>query len=141
MIEYATAVHKCACGCGKEVVTPLSPTDWKLIFDGKALSLEVLDRQLGLPVAARNYWVKNTTGRYGRRIGPRHASMPTARMIALEKTSITAKEQTAVLPKLETPAAAPAKAGWWKKTSGRGELIAPSGNDWRRQPYASAIFT
>ena len=39
-IEYATAVHKCACGCGKEVVTPLSPTDWKLIFDGKTISLQ-----------------------------------------------------------------------------------------------------
>ncbi len=23
-IKYATAVHKCCCGCGKEVVTPLS---------------------------------------------------------------------------------------------------------------------
>jgi hypothetical protein len=26
-IAYATTVHKCACGCGKEVVTPFSPTD------------------------------------------------------------------------------------------------------------------
>src|SRR5258708_4526629 len=26
--RYMTAVHKCACGCGDEVVTPLSPTDW-----------------------------------------------------------------------------------------------------------------
>ena len=36
---YATAVHKCCCGCGQEVVTPLSPTDWKLIYDGVSLSL------------------------------------------------------------------------------------------------------
>lgn len=39
-IRFATAVHKCCCGCGKEVVTPLSPTDWKLIFDGKTISLD-----------------------------------------------------------------------------------------------------
>lgn len=26
-ISYSTAIHLCACGCGKEVVTPLSPTD------------------------------------------------------------------------------------------------------------------
>jgi hypothetical protein len=39
-IGYATAIHKCACGCGREVVTPLSPTDWKLIFDGKTVSLD-----------------------------------------------------------------------------------------------------
>lgn len=38
-IEYSTAIHKCCCGCGKEVVTPLSPNDWKLIFDGKTVSL------------------------------------------------------------------------------------------------------
>lgn len=38
-IDYATAVHKCCCGCGKEVVTPLSPTDWKLIYDGVSVSL------------------------------------------------------------------------------------------------------
>jgi len=38
-IEYGTAVHKCCCGCGEEVVTPLSPTDWKLIYDGETVSL------------------------------------------------------------------------------------------------------
>ena len=36
-IEYCTAIHKCVCGCGNEVVTPLSPTDWKLTFNGKAV--------------------------------------------------------------------------------------------------------
>jgi hypothetical protein len=38
-IPYATAVHKCCCGCGNKVVTPLSPTDWKLTFDGETISL------------------------------------------------------------------------------------------------------
>src|SRR6266481_5263548 len=36
---YCTAVHKCCCGCGREVVTPLSPTGWQLTFDGKTISL------------------------------------------------------------------------------------------------------
>jgi hypothetical protein len=39
-IPFATAAHKCCCGCGKEVVTPLSPTDWSLIFDGETISLD-----------------------------------------------------------------------------------------------------
>jgi hypothetical protein len=39
-IPFATAAHKCCCGCGKEVITPLSPTDWQLIFDGETISLE-----------------------------------------------------------------------------------------------------
>lgn len=36
---YGTAIHKCCCGCGKEVVTPFSPTDWKMTFDGDNVSL------------------------------------------------------------------------------------------------------
>lgn len=38
-MPYATAVHNCCCGCGREVVTPFSPTDWKLLFDGESVSL------------------------------------------------------------------------------------------------------
>jgi hypothetical protein len=39
-MSYAVAAHRCACGCGLEVVTPLSPTDWRLVFDGENVSLE-----------------------------------------------------------------------------------------------------
>lgn len=38
-MEYATVVHKCCCGCDHEVVTPLSPTDWNLSYDGENISL------------------------------------------------------------------------------------------------------
>ena len=38
-MEYATAVHTCCCGCGEQVVTPFSPTDWKMTYDGKSVSL------------------------------------------------------------------------------------------------------
>ena len=33
-MDYRTAVHLCACGCGTKVVTPLGPNDWVLTFDG-----------------------------------------------------------------------------------------------------------
>jgi len=38
-IPFATAVHRCCCGCGLEVVTPLAPTGWTLLFDGDTVSL------------------------------------------------------------------------------------------------------
>ena len=38
-VMYAIAVHRCCCGCGNEVVTPFDPTDWKLTFDGKSVSI------------------------------------------------------------------------------------------------------
>jgi hypothetical protein len=33
-IQFSTAAHLCACGCSREVVTPLSPSQWVLTFDG-----------------------------------------------------------------------------------------------------------
>lgn len=38
-LEYGTAVHNCMCGCREQVVTPLSPTDWKLTYNGESVSL------------------------------------------------------------------------------------------------------
>lgn len=38
-VSRRTAIHLCVCGCGNEVVTPLSPTDWQLKFDGETVSL------------------------------------------------------------------------------------------------------
>lgn len=38
-MEYGTAIHRCCCGCGEEVVTPFTPTDWKMTFDGETVSL------------------------------------------------------------------------------------------------------
>ena len=38
-LDYDTVVHNCVCGCGQQVVTPLSPTDWKLIYNGESVSL------------------------------------------------------------------------------------------------------
>jgi len=33
------AGHLCACGCGREVITPLSPTDWSIAFDRRGTTL------------------------------------------------------------------------------------------------------
>ncbi|AND42953.1 MAG: DUF6527 family protein [Bacillota bacterium] len=38
-IEYDIAKHKCACGCGANIVTSLSPSRWKLTYDGETVSL------------------------------------------------------------------------------------------------------
>lgn len=38
-LHYKTITHLCCCGCGSEVVTPLSPAQWRITFDGEAVSL------------------------------------------------------------------------------------------------------
>jgi len=37
--KYETAIHKCCCGCGEEVVTPLSPAEWRLSKGPRGVSL------------------------------------------------------------------------------------------------------
>jgi hypothetical protein len=36
---YNTCLHLCCCGCGSEVVLPISPTDWAFSYDGAHVSL------------------------------------------------------------------------------------------------------
>jgi len=38
-IPYRVAIHRCACGCGEEVVTPIAPDRWTLTWDGYAVTL------------------------------------------------------------------------------------------------------
>lgn len=54
-IPYATAVHLCACGCGNEVVTPLTPVDWHLSFNGR-VSLSPSIGNWSFPCRS-HYWI------------------------------------------------------------------------------------
>jgi len=63
---FATVAHKCCCGCGKEVVTPLSPTDWKLIFDGKTISLDPSIGNWGFDCKS-HYWIRNNRVKWAAR--------------------------------------------------------------------------
>lgn len=56
-IPLATAVHKCCCGCGSQVVTPISRTDWELSFDGESVSLEPSIGNWSYPCQS-HYWIK-----------------------------------------------------------------------------------
>lgn len=62
-IRFATVSHLCACGCKSRVVTPLKPTDWKLIFDGKTISLDPSIGNWSFPCQS-HYWVRNNRIRW-----------------------------------------------------------------------------
>jgi hypothetical protein len=62
-MEYATAIHLCACGCGNKVVTPLSPKDWKLTFDGDSISLSPSIGNWNFDCKS-HYWIKNNNVRW-----------------------------------------------------------------------------
>jgi len=65
-LTFATVVHKCCCGCGNEVVTPLSPTDWKVIFDGESISLDPSIGNWSFDCQS-HYWIENSKVRWARR--------------------------------------------------------------------------
>lgn len=57
-LEYGTAVHKCACGCGLDVITPITPHDWKIIYDGETISLHPSIGNWAYKCRS-HYWIKN----------------------------------------------------------------------------------
>jgi hypothetical protein len=56
-MKYATAAHLCCCGCGMKVVTPLTPTDWKLTFDGETVTLHPSIGNWGFQCQS-HYWIR-----------------------------------------------------------------------------------
>ncbi|MCX7218906.1 MAG: DUF6527 family protein, partial [Burkholderiales bacterium] len=58
-LRYATAIHNCCCGCGEEVVTPLTPTDWSLTYDSHSVSLSPSIGSWSLPCQSHYFIKKN----------------------------------------------------------------------------------
>ncbi|MAO63635.1 MAG: hypothetical protein CL666_01410 [Balneola sp.] len=56
-LEYDTAVHNCICGCGEQVVTPISPTDWKVTYNGESISLHPSIGNWDFDCKS-HYWIK-----------------------------------------------------------------------------------
>lgn len=57
-IEYKTAIHLCACGCGHEVVTPIGRgrRGWTITYDGEAVSPWPSVGNHGFPCQS-HYWI------------------------------------------------------------------------------------
>lgn len=64
-IKFGTVVHKCACGCGEEVVTPLGPAEWRLTYDGRTVSLAPSIGNWSFPCRS-HYWIERGSVRWAR---------------------------------------------------------------------------
>jgi hypothetical protein len=56
-IPYETVVHRCCCGCGNEVVTPLNPLQWSVTFNGETVSLSPSIGNWSFPCRS-HYWIR-----------------------------------------------------------------------------------
>lgn len=62
--RFSSAAHLCGCGCGHEVITPLSPSQWVLTFDG-TVSLRPSIGNWALPCQS-HYVIDHGTIRWAR---------------------------------------------------------------------------
>lgn len=65
-LKYRTVTHKCACGCGVEINTPLHPTGWSITYDGTGLSLWPSVGNWSEKCQS-HYWIEKNKVHWGRR--------------------------------------------------------------------------
>ena len=58
-IPYRTMVHRCACGCGEEVVTPIGPAAWTMTYDGDGVTIAPSIGNRSLPCGS-HYWIERS---------------------------------------------------------------------------------
>lgn len=63
--RYRTAMHRCCCGCGLEVVTPLNPAKWRLTEEGATVSLYPSVGNWSFPCQS-HYWIEKNGVRWAR---------------------------------------------------------------------------
>ena len=116
-VIYATAAHKCCCGCGSEVNTPLSPTDWRLIFDGASISLEPSIGNWNFPCRS-HYWVSHSKVIWAQRWSQDTIDAERAKDRQAKERYFTPEVPVAILTRPappECPVPTTPKAGFWRR--------------------------
>lgn len=116
-MDYATAAHKCCCGCGKEVITPLSPTDWKLKYDGVSVSLTPSIGNWSFPCRS-HYWIERSRVKWAGQWSDEQIAAGRARDRQAKQRYYTPDQSpnhgnAASAPGAHKPAQPPPRAGLW----------------------------
>lgn len=91
-IPFATAVHRCCCGCGREVVTPLSPTDWEISFNGETVSLDPSIGNWNYPCQS-HYWITHNRVIWAARLTRSQIQAARAKDRAVKDAHLAASER------------------------------------------------
>lgn len=123
-IPLATAMHRCLCGCGTEIATPLTPTDWQLTFDGDSVSLSPSVGNWSLPCRS-HYWIERNRVLWSYAMSPREIAAGRA-----ADRGAKARYYSGAPPHGDVPAATPAPA-WNGLLRRLGRLFQASRDDGR----------
>lgn len=111
--EYGSVAHSCCCGCGEEVVTPLTPTDWKITYDGEKVTLHPSVGSWTLPcrshyVIRRNRVIEAPPWSYAEVAAERRRD----RRAKAVHFGLEAPEGTEAAPTTKNPEILPTVSGW-----------------------------
>ncbi|WP_369125146.1 DUF6527 family protein [Cryobacterium sp. 10S3] len=68
-LRFNTCGHLCCCGCGEEVITPLSPARWSFTYDGENVSMSPSIGSWALPCRS-HYLITQGDIIWSRRFSP-----------------------------------------------------------------------
>lgn len=117
-LEYNTANHLCACGCGSEVVTILGPTDSSITYNGRGVSISTSIGNSNFPCKS-HYWIEDNRVLWESRMTPQLTALSRARDKAakereygrpVEARVTRAPEQTWA----QSPPVNEEKKSWWR---------------------------
>ncbi|WP_275293573.1 DUF6527 family protein [Amycolatopsis sp. La24] len=111
-LTYATAVHRCCCGCGHEVVTPLHPKQWSVTFNGETVSLSPSIGNWSFACRS-HYWVREGQIRPARIFGTAEVARLRAEDELLLDRHFNRSEGEKPDDRVE------AGAGWWRTIAAR----------------------
>jgi hypothetical protein len=114
-------MHRCCCGCGLEVVTPLNPAKWKLLEDDGKVSLFPSIGNWSFPCQS-HYWIDENKICWARGMPKwqiervRDRDRLAAKLLEVASTpaavSVSARTEDDVHAKAAAPDIDP-KGGWW----------------------------
>jgi hypothetical protein len=113
-MEYATTIHLCACGCGNKVVLPLSPGDWRLLFDGDAISMVPSVGNWEFPCQS-HYWIRDNQVIWSKPWTKAQIEAGRARDSGALNDYFAGRAATATAAVEETPVSPVAAPGWWTR--------------------------
>lgn len=120
-LEYNTASHLCACGCGFEVVTILGPADSALTKSRRGVSISTSIGNSNFPCKS-HYWIENNQILWASKMTPQLTALSRAK----DKAAKARLFGDAPVAEPPTPysKAAPASASpkkrkpWWQRLLG-----------------------
>jgi hypothetical protein len=120
-LEYNSASHLCACGCGYEVVTIIGPADSSITYNGRGVCISTSIGNSNFPCKS-HYWIEDDRISWESRMTPQL----TARSRVRDKAA-KAREYGGLAPALppRTPVQEPAAQSankkhksWWRNLLG-----------------------